>query len=184
MIPFVAAWLIAVEMLFLTRVLLRYSTVRSLFNMSQMTIALALAVGRQGVEGEVGGVDRLGGLPLELLAEGLELIEVLREGRDVTLVACGRLVCEALQAATRLHVEHTVEPLHQGSVVGGHDDGRSAFGKGAEQIEDALAEIDDRLRELQEQKNNNAGGVSALEFVEGLLRIPLLRVQQSARLDR
>jgi len=39
----VAAWLIAIEMLFLTRVLLRYSTVRSLFNMSQMTIALALA---------------------------------------------------------------------------------------------------------------------------------------------
>lgn len=39
----VAAWLAAVEMFFLTRVLLRYSTVRSLFNMSQMAIALALA---------------------------------------------------------------------------------------------------------------------------------------------
>jgi HD-GYP domain-containing protein (c-di-GMP phosphodiesterase class II) len=39
----VAAWLIAIEMLFLTRVLLRYSTARSLFNMSQMAIALALA---------------------------------------------------------------------------------------------------------------------------------------------
>ncbi len=39
----VAAWLVAITMFFLTRVLLRYSTVRSLFNMSQMAIALALA---------------------------------------------------------------------------------------------------------------------------------------------
>jgi hypothetical protein len=39
----VAAWLAAVEMLFLTKVLLRFATPRSLFNMSQMAVSLALA---------------------------------------------------------------------------------------------------------------------------------------------
>jgi putative nucleotidyltransferase with HDIG domain len=39
----VAAWLGAVEMLLLTRLLLRFGNLRSLFNMSQMAISLALA---------------------------------------------------------------------------------------------------------------------------------------------
>jgi HD-GYP domain-containing protein (c-di-GMP phosphodiesterase class II) len=39
----VAAWLGALEMLFLTKVLLRFNPVRALFNMSQMAISLALA---------------------------------------------------------------------------------------------------------------------------------------------
>jgi HD-GYP domain-containing protein (c-di-GMP phosphodiesterase class II) len=39
----VAAWLGAIEMLFLTLVLLRFSVLRSLFNMSQMALSLALA---------------------------------------------------------------------------------------------------------------------------------------------
>jgi putative nucleotidyltransferase with HDIG domain len=51
----VAAWLIAVEMIFLTRVLLKFSTVRSLFNMSQMAISLALA----GMVYEAAGGQRL-----------------------------------------------------------------------------------------------------------------------------
>lgn len=39
----VAAWLSAVEMLFLTRVVLGFTTVRSFFNMSQMAVSLAVA---------------------------------------------------------------------------------------------------------------------------------------------
>jgi putative nucleotidyltransferase with HDIG domain len=39
----VAAWLAAIEMLILTRVLLRFSTLRSFFNMSQMAVSLILA---------------------------------------------------------------------------------------------------------------------------------------------
>jgi HD-GYP domain-containing protein (c-di-GMP phosphodiesterase class II) len=51
----VAAWLAAVEMLILTRVLLRFSTLRSLFNMSQMAISLMLA----GLVYEAAGGTRL-----------------------------------------------------------------------------------------------------------------------------
>jgi putative nucleotidyltransferase with HDIG domain len=39
----VAAWLAAIEMLVLTRILLRFSTLRSLFNVSQMAVSLILA---------------------------------------------------------------------------------------------------------------------------------------------
>ncbi|MFH1220049.1 MAG: HD domain-containing phosphohydrolase [Candidatus Eisenbacteria bacterium] len=39
----VAAWLAAIEMLFLTRVLLKFGTLRSFFNMSQIAISLGLA---------------------------------------------------------------------------------------------------------------------------------------------
>jgi putative nucleotidyltransferase with HDIG domain len=51
----VAAWLGAIEMIFLTRLLLRFSTLRSLFNMSQMAISLALA----GIVYEAWGGTRL-----------------------------------------------------------------------------------------------------------------------------
>lgn len=51
----VAAWLGAVEMLLLTRLLLRFKMVRSLFNMSQMAISLALA----GLVYELSGGSRL-----------------------------------------------------------------------------------------------------------------------------
>ena len=51
----VAAWLAAVEMLVLTRILLRFSTLRSLFNVSQMAVSLVLA----GVVYEAAGGTRL-----------------------------------------------------------------------------------------------------------------------------
>lgn len=51
----VAAWLAAIEMLILTRVLLRFSTLRSLFNMSQMAVSLILA----GIVYEAAGGTRL-----------------------------------------------------------------------------------------------------------------------------
>ena len=51
----VAAWLAAIEMLILTRVLLRFSTLRSLFNMSQMAVSLVLA----GMVYEAAGGTRL-----------------------------------------------------------------------------------------------------------------------------
>jgi putative nucleotidyltransferase with HDIG domain len=51
----VAAWLAAVEMIILTRVLLRFSTLRSVFNMSQMAISLIVA----GVVYEAAGGTRL-----------------------------------------------------------------------------------------------------------------------------
>jgi HD-GYP domain-containing protein (c-di-GMP phosphodiesterase class II) len=51
----VAAWLAAIEMLILTRLLLRFSNLRSLFNMSQMAVSLILA----GVVYEAAGGTRL-----------------------------------------------------------------------------------------------------------------------------
>jgi putative nucleotidyltransferase with HDIG domain len=51
----VAAWLAAIEMLILTRLLLRFSTLRSLFNMSQMAVSLMIA----GVVYEAAGGTRL-----------------------------------------------------------------------------------------------------------------------------
>ncbi len=52
----VAAWLAAIEMLILTRILLRFSTLRSLFNVSQMAVSLILA----GVVYQAAGGTRLG----------------------------------------------------------------------------------------------------------------------------
>jgi len=45
--------------------------------------------------------------------------------------------------------------------------------KKVDQIEAALTEIDERLRELQEQKSNKAGGHSAVDFVQGLVLIEI-----------